>query len=458
FGAGAAMWMLLKKILDSRFRGNDNKDSGNDKNLLALWGGLLYMGTGAFAARVAAGHIEKILSFAWYPLFLLFLLRLFNCDFERLLRPAKGRGLAMTSSAAIGAIMGIVFLTGDVYGLLFMGIWYGVIGIIRGIRGIRVIGEIGVTIAAFIAVAGVKLVPFVLQVVPVMSRYSEFDAARGSIHAIYTWIPFVMPWGVVFYDRTVFQRFFNFWYNWYEYYAFIGLPLLYLVGLPRIIKRREVQLLLMLLVVGCMYIARGYPYSLFYWVEKSVPFLTWFRVPQRMYEALTSVVVVLIVLSAERLIRPPLAKSQGVALRTLVLFWGILLVTFLVSGYQMMQGFEKPRLEEEAVVRELRRRDGGDISVVTFACCMQTFLVRERIRVINYYYGWIPKGAPRFIRADGSAFSLEAIQTSRPTYIIAPKAMNFGEFGYTIWFGEGEIVVWRASTLTNYIRPGLPKG
>ena len=56
FLAGMFMWLFLRK---SKY---------------ALWGGLLYMGAGTFAARVAAGHIEKVLSFPWYSLFLLFLL------------------------------------------------------------------------------------------------------------------------------------------------------------------------------------------------------------------------------------------------------------------------------------------------------------------------------------------------------------------------------------------------
>ena len=285
------------------------------------------MGAGTFAARVAAGHIEKVLSYPWYPLFLLFLLR-----------PSSG--------AALGAIMGIVFLTGDVYGLLFMGIWYGVIGIIRGIRGIRWV------IMAFVIVAGVKLVPFIREVMPVMERFSLFDAARGSIPVWLSWLPFVMPWGVEFYDRPVFQRLFGFWYNWYEYYAFIGLPVIFLVWLPRVVKKREVKILLLLLAVGITFAARGQMYSPWY---PLAPLLEWFRAPQRMYGALTSVVVALIVASLKN------KMPSGV-------LWGMLLVTFLISGYQMTRAFEKPR-----------------------TCCTQLHRIREKIRVIDYYYGWIPK-------------------------------------------------------------------
>lgn len=308
FLAGMFMWMFLRK---SKY---------------ALWGGLLYMGAGTFAARVAAGHIEKVLSYPWYPLFLLFLLR--------------------EQSIAVGMVMGIVFLTGDVYGLLFMGIWYGVVRVIGKIKGIRV------TIAAFVVVSAIKLVPFIREVMPVMERYSSFDAVRGSIPVWLSWLPFVMPWGVEFYDRPIFQRFFGFWYNWYEYYAFIGLPVVFLVWLPRVIKRREIKILFIFLAVGIAYAARGVVYSPWYGLA---PLLEWFRVPQRMYGAMTSIVVVLIAIS--------LKKNTS-----RVLLWGMLLATFFVSGYQMTRAFEPPGTSDTQLDR-----------------------IREKVRIIDYYYGWIPK-------------------------------------------------------------------
>ncbi|MDP1721967.1 MAG: hypothetical protein Q8L37_02040 [Candidatus Gottesmanbacteria bacterium] len=447
FMAGVFMWMCVREILMIKPSFQRAK-LGFD---LALWGGLLYMGAGAFAARVAAGHIEKVLSYPWYPLFLLFILKKEQTSRTRLLT---------------GAVMGLVFLTGDVYGVFFMGMFYGVVRVISstssrwaGLRGVK---EIGITIVAFMAVASVKLIPFILQVVPVISRYSNFDAAKGSLHLFFAWIPFVMPFGVTFYDRTQLQHIFGFWYNWYEYYAFIGFPIFFLIALPKIIKRREVQLLIILLVVGIMYVARGYPYSIFYWMDRSLPVLNWFRAPQRMYEALTSVVVALITLCASNFLRPPLAlrqaqgKQQGVAFKNIVFLWGMLGITFFASGYQMTYAVEIPRAAEENLVQQLRTGDGGDITVATFACCMQTFLVAGKIRVINYYYGWLPYDAPRFVNASADGFDFSALDSrlrgndilKHPTYIIAPKDMMFGQYGYEVWFGDEINSVWRVSILS----------
>ncbi len=340
--AGIFMWLWLRELVGQK--------------ALAIWGGLLYMGSGAFSARVAAGHIEKVLSYPWYPLFVMLILK----------------KSTLRSSFLIGGVLGVVFLTGDVYGMLFMAIFYVVIGIIRGIRGI------GATTISFVVVSSVKLIPFFVDVVPVMRRFSEFDPSIGSIHAWFTWIPFVVPLGVVFYDRPSMQHFFGFWYNWYEYYAFIGLPILFLIWLPKILKKETTRILLVLLAVGLLYVARGYWYSMWYGLAGV---LTWFRTPQRMYEALTSIVVALIVLS---LAHSPFRMKRG-------LLTIMLLTTFIVSGYQMTKGFELPRLTEERFAKELREKQKGEVSITTKVCCMQLFLVREKIRIINYYYGWLPK-------------------------------------------------------------------
>ena len=56
----------------------------------------------------------------------------------------------------------------------------------------------------------------------------------------------------------------------------------------------------------------------------------------------------------------------------------MLSVTLLISGYQMTNAFEIPRVSEERLIDQLRAGDGGDMTVASFACCMQKFLVAEK--------------------------------------------------------------------------------
>ena len=57
----------------------------------------------------------------------------------------------------------------------------------------------------------------------------------------------------------------------------------------------------------------------------------------------------------------------------------MLSVTLLISGYQMTNAFEIPRVSEERLIDQLRAGDGGDMTVASFACCMQKFLVAEKL-------------------------------------------------------------------------------
>lgn len=331
FGVPQGLWVViwLHAFLSGLFMARLLRGSR-----LRLWGALLYMGAGAFAARVAAGHIEKILSYPWYPLALSFLLR--------------------KQTARAGVALGIVVLTGDWYGLLFLLLFAA---------ALRVVGEVrrmGEMLAFCLATAAVKVVPFIREVLPVMERFHSFDPTRGSIPVWLAWLPFLMPFGVSFYDRPALQRALGLWYNWYEYYAFIGAPMVFLLFLPRVVWRRDVRVLLMLLAVGIAYVGRGYAVSPLFGLS---PLLSPFRVPQRMYAALTSVVVALVVRCAEKAV----GRSSFGLLRQAPL--GVfLLATFLVSGYQMMHGFRPPK-----------------------PCCTQLLRMREKVPMLEYYYGWIPR-------------------------------------------------------------------
>ena len=67
-----------------------------------------------------------------------------------------------------------------------------------------------------------------------------------------------------------------------------------------------------------------------------------------MYEALTGIMVIVITLCAKHVIRPPkIPFSMGNAC-----------VTLLISGYQMTNAFEIPRVSEERLIDQLRAGDG----------------------------------------------------------------------------------------------------
>lgn len=76
---------------------------------IALWGGLLYMFSGGLVAKVAAGHLIFLLTYPLWPLF-----------FRVLMEPFFGK----KSYILLAATIVLTFFHGDLYGLIFMAIFY----------------------------------------------------------------------------------------------------------------------------------------------------------------------------------------------------------------------------------------------------------------------------------------------------------------------------------------------
>lgn len=378
---------------------------------LRLLGSLLYAFSGALAARVAAGHIEKILSYPLLPIF-----------FSSLLLSST-----VVSSVIIALVWTLFLFSGDVYSLWLTLIIFSIINIFRVKRSI-------LTFILFIVFSSIKLVPMITQVYPNLARLFLIDPFAGSIHVIYFFLPFIVPFQTSFYDGPMFQRLLGFHFNWYEYFAFISpLPFLFLLRLSKIWKKREVKYLLLILIIGAFYVSLRYPYSPFYWLFHILPQVDIFRVPQRMFMVMTPVMVALLVLCAEKWSR----KFSYIVL-SLAIIW-----SFGVSLRIWARSFEPKRLYAESIAQELRSRDQSGFYVASFVCCLQWYLVGERIPIINYYYGWKPKKAPNFINDKGDEYDFSALKMARPKYILGYSGMDFSTYSYEVFFEEKPITIWK---------------
>ncbi|MCX8009503.1 MAG: hypothetical protein N3A54_07500, partial [Patescibacteria group bacterium] len=70
------------------------------------------------------------------------------------------------------------------------------------------------------------------------------------------------------------------------------------------------------------------------------------------------------------------------------------------------------------LVSWLKNYDNGNYFVYTDLCCIQRFLVEQKIPIMNFYAGWKPKNSPSFSHQN------------RPTYIIARPTEDFSDFSY----------------------------
>ncbi len=394
------------------------------KGLVLLWGALLYQTSGALPANIAAGHVEKFLSYPLTPLFFM----------SVLFAPMKRISILIAA-----LILTLNIFSGDFYAVWFLSIFF------LGIKAYYVItkqeqwirGSLDIIIvyALFGVMASVRLIPYLFEVYPRIERFGLIDPFAGSIPIFLSPLPFIMPFRVAFYDRPSVQRLFGFYFNWYEYYAFISpLPFIFLLKIKALLKRNIIILLLFLLCMGALYAALRYSYSPFYWLFHFIPAVRMFRVPQRIFVPMTTLVIALLALCAQRW-----RGKMMIAICVLSLGW-----TFLAGQQTMLLSFEWPRTQQASLVHALREKDKGNFFVASFICCIQTFLVEEHIPILNYYYGWRLKGAPDF----ESAPSL--LKKIRPKYIIASKKLDFSQYFYEPIMENQKDVIWKTDQSTVY--------
>lgn len=402
---------------------------------LRLWAALLYMLSGGFFAIVASGHVEYLFSYALLPLFYLFALRSTK---------------SMKESVILGVILGLFFLSGDMYRILHLTILFFVLQVWDGVqnRSVRRVGIYTITVyAVFLIVSLPKLLPFLINVLPIFERYYPVRPFVGSIHLFLSPLPYVVPFQVPFYDRPFFRRIFGFEFNWHEYYAFISpLPFLFLLKIRSIFKDARGRRLLFFIGIGFLYASLRYPYSPFYWLIKNISFFQSFRAPQRMYLTLLPVIIGVLALGARELLRK---ESKDYVRKGVIVACGVSVVwVYLVGLTTFKQGFEEKRVAEEMVARHLRTVDKENYFVVTTACCMQRALVSQKIPILNYYYGWRPHNTPTFLDQK-EQFNYNVFFSVRPRYIIArDREKDLFLYSYVPVYRYRNFVIWKTDAET----------
>mgnify|MGYP001601925951 FL=1 len=402
---------------------------------LRLWAAALYMFSGGFFAIVASGHVEHLFSYALLPLFYLFALRSTK---------------SMKESIILGVILGLFFLSGDMYRILYLTMLFFVLQVWDGIQNRNVwrVSIYAITVyMVFFIVSVPKLLPFFLNVLPIFERYYPVRPFAGSIHLLFSPFPYIMPFQTGFYDRPFFRRLFGFEFNWHEYYAFISpLPFLFLLKFRSIYKDTQGKKLLLLIGVGFLYASLGYPYSPFYWLVKNVSFFQSFRAPQRMYVTLLPVVIAILSLGARALLQK---ESKDFIHKGVVVVCGLSIAwVYIVGLITFRRSFEEKRVAEKTVARHLRTVDKENYFVVTIACCMQRALVSQKIPILNYYYGWRPRNAPTFLDKK-EQFSYDVFFSVRPRYIIAKdKEKDLSLYSYVPVYRYGNFVIWKTDAET----------
>ncbi len=392
------------------------------------WGALCYMTSGALYAKIVAGHWEQIFAYPVVPLVIALGL--------------SGK-LGNRRIMLLSMILAFTGYAGAWYHLWYMFLLLGVLRLFLAPRSIsgwaREFGVLFSVLSGVTILMLPKVYDFIVHINPVFLRQIP-DSAAGSLHLPLFVLPFIVPFQVSFYDRPVFQHWLGFYYNWYEYYAFISpLPLLFLRKLWQISMRKDVRALALIVLVGALYVSKKFPYSPFYWLDTIVPALQVFRVPQRIYMVLLAPLVCLLALCFDYWLKTEkrvLIKQVLITAGFLSLVWNTLL-----ARQTLLAAFEAEPTSTKAVIEQLANRDKSTYYVGSLVCCTQWYLIEHHLPVINYYYGWFHKDAPRYF-SEGGRINTAELARVRPKYlIISTGQMNDVAPWYSPFVVEGTIAI-----------------
>ncbi len=403
---------------------------------IRLWGSLLYTFSGAFVARIAAGHIEKFLSYPLIPLFFLLAIK---------------EDVTLVRCIGLAGIFTVILFSGDWYTVWFLSIFLVVVETyyfftLTHRRTQRVLVFV-LTYAFFIILSSPKLIPYLLFVRPHYARYYSIDPFLGSVHFFLEPLAFIMPFQAAFYDRPFLQRHVGFHYNWYEYYAFISpLPLLFLVKLKHLLSDQRVRLFLLLIFVSSLYLALKYTYSPFHWLFIFLHPLQEIRVPQRIIMPTTALVIALLALCAGYYLKT--CRSGKTCLLVYACLLASFLWTYAVTFQTLRHSYAPINKEAQSTIARLRQKDHTKFYVATFVPGLQVFLMQEKIYVFNYYYGWRPDKEPSFLSKDEKSVNFSLLRRIRPKYIITIRKDNLTAYNYKPFLRNITLTVWKTDTAT----------
>ncbi len=387
-----------------------------------LWGALLYSLSGALAAAIAAGHIEKILAYPLLPF-------LFTIGLKKhwTLRDGIGNALGFA----------LLFYSGAIYIL-----WFTFI-LVSLMRMYYLIQRVPLRITPFLSSLGVffllaspRLYSFLVDVLPVYSRVIE-QPLRGSLQLPFFILPFVIPWGVEFYDRPTLQRLIGFYYNWYEYYAFISpLPFIFLYKLRSIWSKQKISILVLVILAAGLYFSIRYPYSPWFWIYQITKSWWIFRVPQRIVLPTLPIIIALLCSCADEVYE----KNK---LLTIAITIGALVWCGLANQPKIATTFESIPESKKEIIEHLVREDHSHFYVLNLMCCSQVLLTKANISVVNYYYGWKRKDSPEYISDN----NFSALANSRPSYILTENTdQDFSQYNYYSFIEKDRLKIWKTDT------------
>lgn len=222
--------------------------------------------SGAYlASRIIAGHLEKVVSFAFLPLFIF-------C----LVKTAQTKNILWSGVTAI--TLSLIFFSGDIYNALFSLYLAGAVFLYYLFKDRKVSFHLALAVVLFLAFSSIKILPMI-QLQDHISKIKEPFVGGLDIYSII--FNLFLPFEFLFPDTLIKESF-----GWWESLAFIG-PLS-ILGLFFIFKvaffdkhNKKTSILIILTVLFILLSTPDSPLNPIHYLISIIEPLQYFHVPSR---------------------------------------------------------------------------------------------------------------------------------------------------------------------------------
>lgn len=372
-----------------------------------------FMSSGYMAARIYAGHLEKILSYPLVPLLLLSILILLK----------KG---GIKWSGIVAGILTLFVFSGAIYETLYAFIVLGSIIILY--IGIFIVKQdkkyipkilfLLISCFLFMFFSAVKILPLTEISTYILHVSDPFRGSQSFISLLYN---LFFPYNGLYLIFGISNFNPNTPYFWWESYAFIGsLPFFCLFLIPFIIKKgalSELKIFSFLLFVIISFSMLGSPLNLFTWIFNNISFLQQFRIPSRIFLFLIPVILTLNAIVLNYFYKTKGRITKIVIIAILSINFLNVLASFNAKIYRNSFIYTPPISDLQDILNQVKKLDDsyyliGQSQFFTDGVPIYPAINNEQL-IYNHNYGYLLKKT--------YSLSPNSYLAIAPKYYIFPK-------------------------------------
>jgi hypothetical protein len=336
---------------------------------------LTYLSSGYFASRIVAGHLEKVVSFAFLPLLLF-----------SLIKTVKEKNILW--SGITGIVLSLILLSGDIYNALFCIYTILIIAAYYFLSNKKITFYLVLSIILFVLFSSIKIIPMV-ELQPYIAKIK--DPFSGSQNFISIFYYLFLPYDFV--DKLVpTSKFLSNAFGWWENISFIG-PLS-VIGffsiLKTINKKNETVILAILFVLYILMSMPALAINPLHILISNFSTLQFFHVPSRIFALLSIIILVSLGLFLNRF-------SKNKKLIYLILFINLFLTTIFSQNILINKTFaeiEKSYIKALDYISKKNPNNYYALHLTSSGDIPQDIAYQKKMFFLQSNYGLLIKDSP----------------------------------------------------------------